>query len=131
MTISASNLPWNHCRGAGRLLTSFVLGDRIILSVDLCYALYGGIVLGFLAFCLRRTRLDLRVWKDFRSVKINQPYIGSAIGVMPTLLTANPTASPISHVVLHVTAVLHAPNTDLFLPPHREQCSSCVGCSPA
>lgn len=51
---------------------------------------------------------------------IAQPNIGSTIGAVPTLLTANPVASPISHVFLHVTAVIHSPETDLFLPPHRD-----------
>lgn len=59
-------------------------------------------------------------YEDFRSRKIIQPNIGSTIGAVPTLVTANPVASPLSHVFLHVTAVLHAPQTDLFLPPHRE-----------
>ena len=59
-------------------------------------------------------------YEDFRSRKIIQPNVGSTIGAVPTLVTANPVASPISHVFLHVTAVLHSPETDLFLPPHRE-----------
>lgn len=58
-------------------------------------------------------------YDDFRSSKIVQPNVGSTIASVPTLVTANPVASPISHVFLHVTAVLHAPETDLFLPPHR------------
>lgn len=57
---------------------------------------------------------------DFRSRKIVQPNLGSTLGSIPTLVTANPVASPVSHVFLHVAAVLHAPGTDLFLPPHRE-----------
>lgn len=57
---------------------------------------------------------------DFRSRMIVQPNIGSTIGAVPTLVTANPVASPLSHVFLHVTAVVHSPETDLFLPPHRD-----------
>jgi hypothetical protein len=38
---------------------------------------------------------------------------------VPTLVTANPVASRVSHVFLHVTAVIHAPHTELFLPPHH------------
>lgn len=57
---------------------------------------------------------------DFRSRMIVQPNIGSTIGAVPTLVTANPVASPLSHVFLHVTAVIHSPETDLFLPPHRD-----------
>jgi len=56
---------------------------------------------------------------DFRSEKIVQPNVGSTLGIVPTLVSAHPLASPISHVMLHVTAVLHCPRTDLYLPPHR------------
>jgi hypothetical protein len=60
-------------------------------------------------------------YRDFRSKKILQPNIGSTIMSIPTLVTANPLASPITHVIMHVAAVVHSPNTDLFLPPHREE----------
>lgn len=60
-------------------------------------------------------------YEDFRSRKILQPNIGSTIAAVPTLVTANPVASPISHVVLHVTAVLHDPDSELYLPPHGDQ----------
>ena len=59
-------------------------------------------------------------YRDFRSSKVVQPNIGSAIASVATIGAANPAASVISHVFLHVTAVLHSPGTDLFLPPHRE-----------
>jgi len=55
---------------------------------------------------------------DFRSRKIVQPNVGSSIGAVPTLLSANPAASVVSHALLHVAAVVHAPRTDLYLPPH-------------
>ena len=58
-------------------------------------------------------------YRDFRSSKILQPNFGSTIGSVATLGAANPIASPIAHVFLHVTAVMHSPRTDLFLPPHR------------
>ena len=58
-------------------------------------------------------------YADFRSRKIVQPNIGSTIMVVPTLIAANPVASPIAHVVMHIAAVLHSPHTELFLPPHR------------
>lgn len=57
---------------------------------------------------------------DFRSSKILQPNIGSAIAATATLAAGNPIASPIAHVFLHVAAVIHTPDTDLFLPPHGE-----------
>jgi hypothetical protein len=59
-------------------------------------------------------------YADFRSRRVVQPNIGATITALPTLVTANPIAGPMSHVFLHVTAVLHAPETDLFLPPHRD-----------
>jgi hypothetical protein len=59
-------------------------------------------------------------YSDFRSRKIIQPNIGSTIMAIPTLITANPVSSPISHVFLHVAAVIHSPETELFLPPHRD-----------
>lgn len=59
-------------------------------------------------------------YRDFRSAKILQPNVGATIAALPTLVTANPLGAPISHVFLHVTAVLHSPATDLFLPPHRQ-----------
>ncbi|MFW5774735.1 MAG: hypothetical protein ACOCW2_00475 [Chitinivibrionales bacterium] len=58
-------------------------------------------------------------YRDFRSEKIIQPAIGSSISSVPTLLTANPLASVISHIFLHIAAVVHSPYPELFLPPHR------------
>ena len=58
-------------------------------------------------------------YRDFRSGKILQANLGNAIMSVPTLLTANPAASVVSHAFLHVAAVVHSPQTDLFLPPHR------------
>jgi len=85
-------------RGAGRKVAASVVAWGAILLVTTAYHLG---------------------YADFRSSKILQPGIGSAIGSASTLLTANPVGSPISHVLLHVTAVIHSPETDLFLPPHR------------
>jgi hypothetical protein len=201
-------------------LASFLLGDMITLPVDLYYLLYFSVVLGFLAWYVRRTGLDLSLWlsrrlplaitlgllggvvlmravlarpetpqlegaalawaiafrgvaygavdglllfafpwvvvwralaaerggwarrirasgvafvamlivttayhlgyRDFRSAKILMPNVGSAIAAVPTLVAANPLSSTLSHVVMHVTSVVHSPGSDLFLPPHRE-----------
>jgi hypothetical protein len=60
-------------------------------------------------------------YEDFRSPKIVQPNIGSTITSLPTILSANPAASVFSHLFLHVGAVIHCPDTELFLPPHREE----------
>ena len=57
---------------------------------------------------------------DFRSRKVIQPMIGNTLISVPTLITANPIGSPITHAIMHTAAVIHSPKTDLFLPPHRE-----------
>ncbi len=59
-------------------------------------------------------------YSDFRSNKILQPNIGNTIISVPTLISANPIGSPITHAIMHITAVIHSPKTELFLPPHRE-----------
>jgi hypothetical protein len=75
-------------------------------------------VIAWLMILLTTTSYHLG-YADFRSKKIIQPNIGSTIMAAPTLVTANPVASPIAHVAMHVTAVIHSPYTELFLPPHR------------
>jgi hypothetical protein len=59
-------------------------------------------------------------YSDFRSKKIIQPNKGNTIISIPTLVSANPIGSPITHAIMHIAAVVHSPKTDLFLPPHRE-----------
>lgn len=221
MTRSLSHLAWVPAAAALGFAVSFVFGDRLVLPVDLYYAIYVSAVGGFLWLYRRRTGLDLRLWlsrrlvgaivlglagglvlvrgvlaqpeteplaglmlwwailwrgvvygavdgllllafpwvvvwralgaeragwgrkvlaallswvaillvttvyhlgyEDFRSTKIVQPNLGSTLAAAPTLVSANPIASPISHVFLHVAAVLHSPETELFLPPHRRR----------
>lgn len=59
-------------------------------------------------------------YSDFRSKKIIQPNIGNTIISIPTLVSANPIGSPITHAMMHIAAIIHSPKTELFLPPHRE-----------
>jgi len=59
-------------------------------------------------------------YSDFRSKKVVQANIGNTIISVPTLLSANPLGSPITHAAMHIAAVLHSPKTELFLPPHSE-----------
>jgi hypothetical protein len=58
-------------------------------------------------------------YADFRGLKLLRASIGNAIATVPTLLSGNPVASPLAHILLHVTAVIHNPQSDLFLPPHE------------
>jgi hypothetical protein len=59
-------------------------------------------------------------YSDFRSKKIIQPNVGNTIMSVPTLVSANPIGSPMTHAIMHITAVIHSPKTELFLPPHRK-----------
>jgi hypothetical protein len=57
-------------------------------------------------------------YNDFRSDKLRKPLTGDLVWSMPTLATLNPVGAPMAHVGLHVGAVMHNYDTDLFLPPH-------------
>jgi hypothetical protein len=57
-------------------------------------------------------------YSDFRSGKLRKPVTGDLIWSAPTLATLNPIGAPIAHIGLHVSAVVHHYDTDLFLPPH-------------
>jgi hypothetical protein len=57
-------------------------------------------------------------YSDFRSDKLRKPMTGDLVWSVPTLATLNPIGAPMAHVGLHVGAVAHNYDTDLFLPPH-------------
>ena len=57
-------------------------------------------------------------YSDFRSDKLRKPVTGDLVWSVPTLATLNPVGAPIAHVGLHVGAVAHNYDTELFLPPH-------------
>jgi hypothetical protein len=58
-------------------------------------------------------------YAEFRSGKVAKPVAGDVAWSLPTLVTLNPIGAPIAHVGLHVSAVLHSYETDVFLPPHE------------
>lgn len=58
-------------------------------------------------------------YSDFRSSKLAKPVTGDLVWSIPTLATLNPIGAPIAHVGLHVSAVFHNYNSNLFLPPHH------------
>lgn len=49
----------------------------------------------------------------------SKPVTGDLVWSIPTLATLNPIGAPTAHVGLHVSAVFHNYNSDLFLPPHH------------
>ena len=67
---------------------------------------------------LLMTTVDHLGYPDFRSAKLAKPVTGDLIWSVPTLVTLNPLGAPIAHAGLHIAAVLHAYDTDTFLPPH-------------
>ena len=58
-------------------------------------------------------------YSDFRSDKLRKPVTGDLIWSVPTLATLNPVGAPIAHVGLHVSALFHDYQSNLFLPPHH------------
>jgi hypothetical protein len=59
-------------------------------------------------------------YRDFRSPMLARPVTADIVRSVPTLVTLNPIATPITHAAaLHVAAVLHSSDTDVFPPPHR------------
>jgi hypothetical protein len=58
-------------------------------------------------------------YSDFRSALLARPVTADIVWSVPTLVTLNPVGTPITHAAMHVTAVLHSYETDVFLPPHR------------
>lgn len=55
---------------------------------------------------------------EFQSIAIVAPVIGNLIFTLAYLVSGSPVAPLLSHVALHVTAVLFAFHTSLPLPPH-------------
>ncbi len=55
---------------------------------------------------------------EFRGPALLQPLIGNAIVTMSYLVTGNPLAAILSHVIMHGAAVLHGTATAVQLPPH-------------
>jgi hypothetical protein len=58
-------------------------------------------------------------YSDFRSSKLTKPVTGDLVWSVPTLATLNPIGAPIAHVGLHVSALFHSYDSNLFLPPHH------------
>jgi hypothetical protein len=56
-------------------------------------------------------------YSDFRGSKLRKPVTGDLVWSVPTLATLNPVGAPIAHVGVHVSAIVHDYDTDLFLPP--------------
>jgi hypothetical protein len=59
-------------------------------------------------------------YEQFRDDGVGPPEIGNTIISVPMLATANPLGSVVAHASMHVTADVHAYETDIFLPPQTD-----------
>lgn len=107
----------------GVLLSSFpiLVVHAAFASTTLKERVIGKLGIGALALgaSLAMTAVYHLGYADFRSAKVAKPVMGDIAWSIPTLVTLNPIGAPIAHAGLHVTAVLHNYDTELFLPPHR------------
>lgn len=74
--------------------------------------------LAALAGSLAVTALYHLGFAEFRGPALLQPLIGNAIITASYLVTGNPLAPILSHVIMHGAAVLHGAATAVQLPPH-------------
>ena len=74
--------------------------------------------LAALAGSLTVTTLYHLGFAEFRGPALLQPLIGNAIITASYLVTGNPLAAILSHVIMHGAAVLHGAATAVQLPPH-------------
>ena len=106
----------------GLLLTAFpamvafgLLGDRFAgIRSRLSYA---ALVLVFTVIITGTYHLG---YEQFREDGISQPEIGNVIISIPAMATGNPVGSLVAHGAMHVTAVTHSYETDVFLPPQTD-----------
>ena len=59
-------------------------------------------------------------YPQYRQDGVGKPEIGNTIISVPMFATANPVGAVIAHVTMHTTAVAHAYETDVFLPPETK-----------
>ena len=80
----------------------------------------GSIAVGTIAMVasLAMTAVYHAGYRDFRGAKLRKPVAGDLVSSVPTLATLNPLGAPIAHIGVHVGAIFHNYETDLFLPPH-------------
>ena len=106
----------------GLLLSAFpiLVVFAAFAAAPLRRRLLGKVAIGLAALVasLGMTAVYHAGYADFRSEKLRKPVAGDVVWSIPTLVTLNPIGAPIAHVGLHVTAVLHDYETDLYLPPH-------------
>lgn len=104
--------------------------DALLLSAFpalVAFGLLGGVLKGFqqrLAFAGLVLALTLIItgtyhlgYEQFREDGISQPELGNSVISLPVMASGNPVGSIIAHSSMHVAAVSHSYETDVFLPP--------------
>jgi hypothetical protein len=79
-----------------------------------------GFVLATLVMVIIITGVYHLGYAQFREAGVAQPELGNTIISVPMLATANPAGSVLAHAAMHVAAVVHSYETDVFLPPQVE-----------
>lgn len=59
-------------------------------------------------------------YREFRNAKMGQVLLGNGLITLSYVISGSALAALLSHVLMHITAVLIGPKTTLQLPPHRE-----------
>lgn len=118
---------------AGLVWLGLVYGvaDAVLLSVLPVLALYGleAATAGSAAARLRLGMIALAGslvvtaayhlgFPEYRGAGLSAPLVGNAVITAGYLATGSPIAPILSHVVMHLAAVLHGPATTSQLPPH-------------
>lgn len=57
-------------------------------------------------------------YAQYRADGIANPEVGNSVISVPALVSTNPLGSVMTHAAMHITAVGHAYETNVFLPPH-------------
>jgi len=59
-------------------------------------------------------------YPEFRGREVALPILGNAIMTLGTILTRNPLTAALSHVAMHMAAVVHGMEATVQLPPHYD-----------
>jgi hypothetical protein len=60
-------------------------------------------------------------FREYRGRQLVQPLIGNTALTLGYLITGNPAAPMIAHVIMHGAALLHGMETTTQLPPHYRE----------
>ena len=56
-------------------------------------------------------------YAQYRDDGVANPEVGNTVISVPAIVSLNPVGSVVTHATMHVTAVIHAYETDVYLPP--------------